>query len=224
MKGITNARQLSDEAAADALLHISTCGRDEHAADDHHLPYEPTPYSVLERLAESGLIDSDSTLVDYGCGKGRVGFYLTAQTGCRSIGIERDADTLQQAEQNLERFSDSFPESISGRFLASVSAASADPRITLIGMPAERYAVPEEADVFYFFNPFSEEILRAVIRRILESWYAAPRHLFLLFYYPSDEYVAYLMGVDELQFYDEIDCSDLFPGDVRERIMIFEVE
>ncbi len=220
MKRMTNARQLSDEAAADALLHISTCGRDEHAADEHHLPYEPTPYSVLERLAGRGLTSSASTLVDYGCGKGRVSFFLSAKTGCRSIGVERDADTLRQALQNLESFSESFSESLSTSF----SAASADPRITLIRMPAEKYAVPEEADIFYFFNPFSEEILRAVIRRILESWYAAPRHLYLLFYYPSDEYVAYLMGVDELQFYDEIDCSDLFPGDARELIMIFEAE
>ena len=30
------------------------------------------------------------------------------------------------------------------------------------------------------------------------------------------------MTVDEAEFYDEIDCSDLFSGnDVRERILIF---
>lgn len=196
------------EAAMDAQLGISTCGRDEHAADDHHAPYEPTPYSVLERLAESGLIGRSDTLVDYGCGKGRVGFGLTRLTGCRYIGIERDADTLRQAQRNLESF----------------SAVHPGDRLVFLGMPAEKYPVPADADIFYFFNPFSEEILRAVIRRILDSWYEMPRHLFLLFYYPSDEYVAYLMGVDELQFYDEIDCSDLFPGDGRERIMIFEAE
>ena len=46
----------------------------------------------------------------------------------------------------------------------------------------------------------------------------------LFFYYPSDEYIVYLMTVDELSFVDEIDCCDLFPGeDVRERIMVFEI-
>lgn len=44
------------------------------------------------------------------------------------------------------------------------------------------------------------------------------------FYYPSDEYLAWLMTVDELTFVDEIDCRDLFEGeDQRERIMIFEM-
>jgi len=40
----------------------------------------------------------------------------------------------------------------------------------------------------------------------------------------SDEYVSYLMTVDELMFTDEIDCRDLFDGkDPRERIMVFEI-
>lgn len=44
------------------------------------------------------------------------------------------------------------------------------------------------------------------------------------FYYPSDEYVSCLMTQEQLQFLDEIDCRDLFPGnDPREKILIFEV-
>ncbi len=39
---------------------------------------------------------------------------------------------------------------------------------------------------------------------------------FLFFYYPSDEYISYLMTVDELVFSDEIDCRDLFPGKIKE--------
>ena len=48
--------------------------------------------------------------------------------------------------------------------------------------------------------------------------------MLLFFYYPSDEYIAYLMTVDELTFVDEIECMDLFEGNnKRERIMIFEI-
>ena len=37
--------------------------------------------------------------------------------------------------------------------------------------------------------------------------------------------MSYLMTVDEIAFYDEIDCRDLFEGDnLRERIMIFEMD
>ena len=60
--------------------------------------------------------------------------------------------------------------------------------------------------------------------RILESYYESPREIFLFFYYPSDDYMAYLMTVDELEFYDEISCEDLFDGkDTRERILIFQL-
>jgi hypothetical protein len=62
------------------------------------------------------------------------------------------------------------------------------------------------------------------VGRLKESWYAQPREMLLFFYYPSDEYVSYLMTVDELMFVDEIDCRDLFDGDnSRERIMVFEM-
>ena len=60
--------------------------------------------------------------------------------------------------------------------------------------------------------------------RIIESYYDSPREVFLFFYYPSDEYISYLMTVDELEFYDEIECDDLFEGgDPRERILIFQL-
>ena len=89
---------------------------------------------------------------------------------------------------------------------------------------AETFTVPAEADRFYFFNPFSVEILQKTMGKILRSRYDAPRDILLFFYYPSDEYLAWLMTVDELTFVDEIDCRDLFEGEnQRERIMIFEM-
>ena len=89
---------------------------------------------------------------------------------------------------------------------------------------AEKYSVPQEVNRCYFFNPFSVEILRRVMARILDSYYRNPREILLFFYYPSDEYMGYLMTLDELEFYDEIDCSDLFDGESkRERIMVFSL-
>ena len=64
------------ENSMDKQLKIQTMGRDDSKEDTYHHPYEPTPYSVLERLAESEYIAGDNILVDYGCGKGRVDFYL----------------------------------------------------------------------------------------------------------------------------------------------------
>mgnify|MGYP003295699188 CR=1 FL=1 len=44
----------------DKKLKIQTVGRDDFHADEHHYPYEPTPYEVLERLVESDVLPSTS--------------------------------------------------------------------------------------------------------------------------------------------------------------------
>ena len=46
----------------DRLLHINTTGRDDSHSDQYRFPYEPTPYSVLERLANAGYIRKGNTL------------------------------------------------------------------------------------------------------------------------------------------------------------------
>ena len=193
-----------NEEKWDRLLQIRTSGRDDSHADQYRYPYEPTPYCVLERLADSGYLRKGNTLLDYGCGKGRVEFFLSWQTRCRSIGIEYDERIYEKAVENQKR-------------------AAAAGRVTVELVNAEQFQVTEEADRVYFFNPFSLEILQKVISRIIDSYYAAPREILLFFYYPSDEYISFLMTVDELTFSDEIDCGDLFQGkDPRERIIIFE--
>lgn len=193
-----------NEEKWDRLLQIRTSGRDDSHADQYRYPYEPMPYCVLERLADSGYLRKGNTLLDYGCGKGRVEFFLSWQTRCRSIGIEYDERIYEKAAENQKR-------------------AAAAGRVTFELANAEQFQVPEEADRIYFFNPFSLEILQKVISRIIASYYAAPREILLFFYYPSDEYISFLMTVDELTFSDEIDCGDLFQEkDPRERIVIFE--
>ena len=193
------------ESTWDKLLQIKTSGRDDSNADQYRYPYEPTPYCVLERLANSGLIRKKDVVLDYGCGKGRVDFFLSFQTKARTIGIEYDERIYQSTIENQK---------------SSVSKA----RTQFVLERAEAYEVPAEVNRYYFFNPFSLELLRKVMARIMESYYKDPKETLLFFYYPSEEYISYLMTVDELEFYDEIDCNDLFEGnDVRERILIFSI-
>ncbi len=188
----------------DKKLRIQTIGRDDYKADDYHHPYEPTPYEVLDRLIESGYLTKGNVVVDYGCGKGRVDFYLSAKLGCRTIGVEYDERMYETALKNQQSFV--------GRG-----------KTEFICTQAENYVV-EDADCFFFFNPFTVEILRSVLGRILDSYYDNPRQMTLFFYYPHEDYVAFLMTMDELMFVDEIDCEDLFEGkNSRERILVFEV-
>ena len=76
------------EHAWDKLLQIKTGGRDDLMSDEYRFPYEPTPYCVLERLVDSGMIGPEDVVLDYGCGKGRVDFFLAHQTKAKAVGIE----------------------------------------------------------------------------------------------------------------------------------------
>ena len=190
----------------DKQLNIQTIGRDDSEEDNYHHPYEPTPYSVLERLADSGYIEQENILIDYGCGKGRVGFYLNHRLGCQTIGIEFSEKIYAQAIENQKRYKNSQD-------------------IKFVCQSAEQYVI-EDADCFFFFNPFSVEILKSVMGRILDSYYENPRVMRLFFYYPDVEYIGYLLAgnLDLVDFADEIDCLDLFDGnDEREKILVFEI-
>ena len=90
----------NSENTWDRLLQVKTCGRDDLHADQYHHPYEPTPYCVLERLAESGFFGKNDVVLDYGCGKGRVGFFLSYQTNAKTIGIEYDDRIYKDALEN----------------------------------------------------------------------------------------------------------------------------
>lgn len=136
-----------NESRWDKLLNIRTMGRDDTHADQYRYPYEPTPYSVLERLANAGYIRKGNILLDYGCGKGRVDFFLSYQTRCKSIGIEYDERIYEKAAENKKY---------------AVSSG----RVEIELANAEEFAVSETADRMYFFNPFSVEILRKVMATV----------------------------------------------------------
>jgi SAM-dependent methyltransferase len=190
----------------DKNLNISTMGRNDLHEDYHHFAYEPTAYSVLLRLAERGYISEENTLIDYGCGKGRVSFLLSRRTGCRAIGIEYNDEIYEIAVQNLEHFRGDRG------------------KISFVNADAEHFDLPPEADRFYFFNPFSVRILYPVLERIYASYFEDPRQMYLFFYYPKDEDLALLSMFDEIMFYDEIDCTDLYGGrDQREKILVYEL-
>ena len=189
-----------NESAWDKLLQIKTCGMDETNADEHHNRYEPTPYRVLEQLTERGLIREGDAVLDYGCGKGRVCFFLTHKTKAKTIGIEYDERIYRLAMENRK-------------------TATTKPKSDFVLTSAEEYAVPPKVNRCFFFNPFSPEILQKVMARILESWYEKPREMFLIFYYIFDNYATYLMSVEELEYYDELKCG----GDPKNRMLIFRL-
>ena len=185
----------------DKRLRIRTTGREDES-DPNYSPYEPTPYPVLRRLADSGLVTRRSRLIDYGCGKGRVAFFLASEVGCRVTGIDHSQKLIDLAVENRR-------------------GCRAGDRVRLIRALAEQYE-PVDEDAFFFFNPFSDRVFGGVLRRIAASRAALPRPVTLLMYYPSEEYLAVLEAEPALRRLDPIDCRDLFGGkNPRERIEVW---
>lgn len=189
-----------NEKRWDELLQIRTGGLDDKSSDEHHYRYEPTPYAVLERLAESGHFGRGDTVLDYGCGKGRVCFFLSCRTKAETIGIEYDERIYRAALENRK-------------------TAAAGRKTSFVQMAAEEYEVPAAVNRCFFFNPFSVEILSKVMGRIIGSWYEHPREVLLFFYYPFEDYVAWLMSAELLEFCEEIACGT----DPRQRLMVFRL-
>ncbi len=195
----------------DAKLHIDTVGRNDSFSTDHLYPYEPTSYPVLDRLIESGYIGREDRVLDYGCGKGRVPIYLNNKIGCRTIGVELMDGFYGDALRNVESY------------LKHVKDADKTD-IEIVHLSAQKYEIPKSVNRFFFFNPFSIAVFKSVMGRVMESYYGKERRMILFFYYPQDEYIAYLSAIDEVMFVDEIDCTDLFEEkDLRNRIMIYEI-
>ena len=188
----------------DNLLSIKTTGRDDSISDLTRYPYEPTDYRVLEMLAGTGYINKSNTLLDYGCGKGRVSFFLSAQTKCHSIGIEYNPRLLERARANQE-------------------SARRGHLVTLVLGDAVDFVVPPKADRAFFFNPFSLDILRPVMMNLLTSCREYPREMLLFFYYPSEFYSDYLDSLSAISIIETLDCRSDPGADPREKLMIYRM-
>ena len=182
----------------DKRLRIKTFGREDED-NPHYSPYEPTPYTVLQRLSGSGHIGRRDHLLDYGCGKGRVAFFMASVVGCRVTGIDHSPKLIDMAKENRR-------------------ASGLGDRVTLKCCLAEQYELRDE-NVFFFFNPFSGRVFEGVVRRL-----AARDAGKLILYYPSEEYMTWLNLMPEVEHIDTIDCGDLFNRkNDRERIEVFRL-
>lgn len=175
--------QDSNDLMWDGKLNISSGSVDYSNEDSQNYGYDPTPYVVLEELVRLDLLKKEDVVVDYGCGKGRIGFFLNDQVGCRVIGIDHDERLLETAKRNLEQYE------------------SDD--VVFIYSKAEEYN-PDGANRFYFFNPFSTRIFSEVLKRIEESYEKSPRDILIFFYYSTIEYKLYLPTEPRLELIESV--------------------
>lgn len=159
----------------DKLLGVSTDLEQTDYEGGDYFAFQSTGYSSLEKIFNSLDMNQYDSLVDFGCGLGRVLFFVSHRYMCRVTGVEYDPDLYELLLDNAEYY--------------HVRFGGQREKFTLLNQKAEEYEIKPEDNYFYFFNPFHWEILSSIVENILASVQESPRKIYLIFYYCTPEYI-----------------------------------
>lgn len=197
------------EQEYDRQLNITTAGNQQGFTDSlHHHRYEPTPYELLDRLFQNYSLSPGDRLVDVGCGKGRLNFYIHHRFGAESAGIEMNPVFYAEAIQNK------------ARYLKKHKAA--EHLITFYNCLAQDYPIGARDNKFYFFNPFSIQLFIPFVNGILRSAEKESRTIEVILFFASQDYSDFLENRTAFQLVEEIPLPD-FNKDLRERFLIYRL-
>jgi len=192
------------------ILNIKTGGLQKGFPEStHYYRYEPTPYSALEQLFENYKMKCSDRIVDFGCGKGRLNFYIHHFFRASVVGVEMNEAFYQAAEENYKNYAKRHnPGKEKIQFYCGL---------------AEDYPIDPLDNRFYFFNPFSVQIFMKIIDNILLSYEKAPRELELILYYPSEDYIYFLDNQTPFELNEEIVLKALYENNPNERFLIYRL-
>jgi hypothetical protein len=156
------------ESLADLIHNVDTFGPGPDPVHNSAWPYRygETPWSALPRIFKYLRLDfSRFTFIDMGAGKGRVVLAASAFPFVSVIGVELTQSLSRIAENNL----------VTCRFLRRRAKDA-----SIVGCDATELAVPATPCVFYFYNPFSFNVMELVVKNIVNSYRQSPRDLYLI--------------------------------------------
>ncbi|GAA0554509.1 class I SAM-dependent methyltransferase [Chitinophaga japonensis] len=136
----------------------------------HFSIYEPVNYYTATWLFDQlQAKDMETTLLDAGCGRGRV-LAVGAAYGFRSIaGVDFSERLCATARQVCEGVAQQYPGT-------SFTITCADARY---------YEIPDSVGVIFLFNPFDDTVMEAFIDRVFESLVRRERPLKILYANPQ---------------------------------------
>lgn len=192
------------------LFNIKTTGEQQGFYESHHYNiYEATSYFALETLFKEYTLSSNDCIVDFGCGKGRLSFYINYYYNCKITGIEMNNNYFDICINNKKNYLKNYNKEKN--------------KIEFLNIFAEKYKISSTDNKFYFFNPFSVQLFMKVINNILISLEKSPRDIDLILYYPSDEYIYYLENYTGFLLYKEIELPNLSINDKRQKFSIYRL-
>ena len=87
---------------------------------------------------------------------------------------------------------------------------------------AEQFEILPEHNRFYFFNPFSVQIFRQVVRNILTSVKKSPREVDIILYYPMPEFKRFLHNDTPFRLINKVKLSGTV--DPKEKFLIYRLD
>ena len=199
-----------NEQYYDAVLHIKTVGEQkEFYKSLHYHRYEPTPYHALETLFAQYDLKSSDRVVDFGCGKGRLNFYIHHFYHASVVGIEMNETFYKEAMENRDRY---IKKEKKGR-----------DKIHFQCCLAQEYEIDLLDNKFYFFNPFSVQVFMNVINNILFSVEQAGREVEVILYYPSEDYIYFLENQTSFELKEEVRLPGLYERNSNERFLVYRL-
>ncbi|AIF53049.1 methyltransferase [Pelosinus sp. UFO1] len=197
-----------DEQYYEKLLNIKTSGEQKIFNESlHYNRYEPTSYSVLEILSKQYNFTAEDNIVDFGCGKGRLNFYINHFFDSTVTGIEMSSFFYKQAIDNKRDYLKKHKKKIN--------------EINFLNCFAEEYNINPSDNKFYFFNPFSIQIFIKVIGNILISVEDYERTVDIILYYPSYDYIFFLENNTPFVLLNKIKLPD---NDPRHSFLVYRLD
>ncbi|UOY91784.1 SAM-dependent methyltransferase [Ectobacillus sp. JY-23] len=194
----------------DELLNIETEEIQEgfHKSFHYHR-YEPTPYSALETLFQSYRLQAEDHVVDFGCGKGRLNFYINYWFHATVIGVEMNEEFYNEAMENREGYLEIRPER--------------ENQIQFEHCLAQDYKIQPKDNRFYFFNPFSIQIFMNVINNILRSIEEHNREVDVILYYSSEDYMYFLENQTAFELIHEVTLPGEYESNAFEKFLVYRL-
>lgn len=197
------------ESAYDRALGIKTIGvRDWQDPSVAYHRYEATPYRALDELFRHYELREPDQVVDFGCGRGRVAFYVHNRFRIPVTGIEANPLTYEEALQNKQR--------------NKQRAKHIKAPIRFVQGLAEHYQVEPTDNHFYFFNPFPATVFQQVVNNILQSVAENPRPVTVILYYPMPHYTRILEENTPFALKAEIKVAKVH--DALEKFLIYSTK
>lgn len=170
---------------ADELKSLEKLGIDT----SHATIYMPVSYYLLEEIFQQ--LNRDplnpkplNHFLDIGCGKGRA-LCMAAHAGFRQVtGIDFSKALCDMAKENLIITKQTIP-------LLEYKVINND---------AFYFEIPDDVDCIFFFNPFDDIIMSAVVNNITESLQNNPRKISVIYVNPLHKEYFLKAGFTEIWY------------------------